>query len=45
MSCQPLTLLGNLKELTLSHRVIKVALFDQFPFTPHMEVGLSLVSL
>lgn len=45
MSCQPLTLIDNLKELTLNHRVSKAALFDQFPFTPHMEVGLSLVSL
>ncbi|GAB56262.1 tRNA (uracil-5-)-methyltransferase [Glaciecola punicea ACAM 611] len=42
VSCNPSTLVANMQILIKTHRVIKVALFDQFPFTHHMESGLIL---
>lgn len=43
ISCNPDTLAENLGELCQSHEVVATALFDQFPFTPHMETGVYLV--
>ena len=34
--------LDNLSELTRTHRVTRSALFDQFPYTHHMECGVLL---
>jgi tRNA (uracil-5-)-methyltransferase len=45
ISCNPDSLVENLKVLNRSHRIDKIALFDQFPFTPHIECGLLLTKL
>jgi tRNA (uracil-5-)-methyltransferase len=42
ISCNPLTLVDNLKQLTSTHEVVAAALFDQFPYTHHMEAGVVL---
>lgn len=42
ISCNPDTLVKNLEVLTKTHKIKAYALFDQFPFTHHMEVGVVL---
>ncbi|WOG29344.1 tRNA (uridine(54)-C5)-methyltransferase TrmA [Endozoicomonas sp. 8E] len=42
ISCNPDTLKKNLKEITRTHKVQRVALFDQFPYTHHREMGVFL---
>lgn len=42
ISCNPTTLVENLKVLSASHDVVCSALFDQFPFTEHIESGVLL---
>lgn len=42
ISCNPSTLVENLAQLTISHEIQAAALFDQFPFTPHIESGVVL---
>lgn len=42
VSCNPETLAENLKELTKTHDIQHAALFDQFPFTHHIEAGVYL---
>jgi tRNA (uracil-5-)-methyltransferase len=42
ISCNPDTLAENLKHITKTHRVVKAALFDQFPWTHHIESGVYL---
>lgn len=42
ISCNPNTLAENLKTLSQTHRIQKAALFDQFPYTEHIETGLLL---
>lgn len=42
ISCNPNTLAENLKQITKTHRVVKAALFDQFPWTHHIESGVYL---
>lgn len=42
ISCNPLTLKENLMKLTETHEIKKMALFDQFPYTEHAEIGLIL---
>ena len=42
ISCNPHTLAGNLEGLCKSHRIRGFALFDQFPYTDHMECGVFL---
>jgi tRNA (uracil-5-)-methyltransferase len=42
ISCNPVTLRENLKTITQTHEITNVALFDQFPYTHHMEVGVTL---
>lgn len=42
ISCNPETLYENLCVLTQTHAVCRAALFDQFPFTPHIESGVLL---
>ncbi|MBV7434822.1 tRNA (uridine(54)-C5)-methyltransferase TrmA [Cardiobacteriaceae bacterium TAE3-ERU3] len=42
VSCNPETLAANLHQLTRTHDVTAAALFDQFPFTPHIESGVIL---
>jgi tRNA (uracil-5-)-methyltransferase len=43
ISCNPLTLVRDLEILTKTHEVINMALFDQFPYTHHVEMGIKLV--
>lgn len=42
ISCNPETLHRDLKELTLTHKIMNFALFDQFAFTEHIESGVVL---
>ncbi len=42
ISCNPKTLARDLKELTLTHKVKDAAIFDQFPYTNHIESGVYL---
>ncbi|WP_105903015.1 tRNA (uridine(54)-C5)-methyltransferase TrmA [Vibrio gangliei] len=42
ISCNPETLKDNLDILAQTHNITRFALFDQFPFTHHMEVGVFL---
>lgn len=42
VSCNPETLSENLKVLTMTHEITNLALFDQFPFTHHIESGVVL---
>jgi len=42
ISCNPQTLAANIAQLNDSHRISKCALFDQFPWTDHMESGVLL---
>ena len=44
VSCNPLTLINNLHELTKTHSIAKAAFFDQFPYTNHRELGVLLKS-
>lgn len=43
ISCNPKTLVEDLKSLTKTHSVVDAALFDQFPYTAHMEAGVVLL--
>ncbi|MCO6507211.1 MAG: tRNA (uridine(54)-C5)-methyltransferase TrmA [Snodgrassella sp.] len=42
VSCNPVTLHENLQILLTTHEVKRAAMFDQFPFTPHIESGVWL---
>jgi tRNA (uracil-5-)-methyltransferase len=42
ISCNPATLAANLAEITKTHAIESVALFDQFPWTTHIESGVLL---
>jgi len=42
ISCNPETLYKNLQALHQSHTVNRFALFDQFPYTAHIECGVYL---
>lgn len=42
ISCNPETLKENLEILSETHKVTRFALFDQFPYTHHMEAGVFL---
>ena len=43
ISCNPETLLQNLEILSQTHEITDMALFDQFPYTNHVEMGVKLV--
>ncbi|WP_457745617.1 tRNA (uridine(54)-C5)-methyltransferase TrmA [Sulfurimonas sp.] len=43
ISCNPETLERDLGILTQTHEVVSMALFDQFPYTHHLEMGVKLV--
>ncbi len=45
ISCNPETLVSNLESLATTHKVERCALFDQFPYTHHMEAGVILKRL
>jgi tRNA (uracil-5-)-methyltransferase len=42
ISCNPETLKRNLEALSSSHDVVRYAMFDQFPYTHHVETGVYL---
>lgn len=42
ISCNPTTLAENVRQLSDTHRIIRCALFDQFPWTGHIEAGVVL---
>lgn len=42
ISCNPQTLLANVAALHATHAVSAAAVFDQFPYTHHLESGLLL---
>ncbi|OCG21730.1 MULTISPECIES: tRNA (uridine(54)-C5)-methyltransferase TrmA [unclassified Gilliamella] len=42
ISCNPYTLRDNLKLLTKTHSIQHIAMFDQFPYTDHIETGIVL---
>lgn len=42
ISCNPDTLQENLKVLSTTHRIVQFAMFDQFPYTHHVEAGVLL---
>jgi tRNA (uracil-5-)-methyltransferase len=43
ISCNPESLCRNLAALSESHSIERLALFDQFPYTRHMECGVLLI--
>ncbi|MBT5934198.1 tRNA (uridine(54)-C5)-methyltransferase TrmA [Sulfurimonas sp.] len=43
ISCNPETLVRDLDILSETHEVEDMALFDQFPYTHHVEVGVKLI--
>lgn len=43
ISCNPHTLAENLTELCKTHDIKRLAMFDQFPYTEHVESGVFLV--
>lgn len=45
VSCNPDTLKSNLQTLTQTHRITEFAVFDQFPYTDHIESGVCLTTL
>ena len=42
ISCNPATLRQNLKKLSITHEIVKFAIFDQFVNTTHIECGVLL---
>mmetsp|Transcript_19834 Transcript_19834/g.39525 ORF Transcript_19834/g.39525 Transcript_19834/m.39525 type:complete len:505 (+) Transcript_19834:107-1621(+) len=42
VSCNPETLARDLTDLAATHRPVRLAAFDQFPYTPHLEAGVVL---
>lgn len=42
ISCNPLTLKEDLAHLLQTHRIVRFAFFDQFPYTHHIESGVWL---
>lgn len=43
ISCNPETLVRDLEILSETHDVVDMALFDQFPYTHHVEMGVKLI--
>jgi len=42
ISCNPETLYRDLETLLETHEIVSMALFDQFPYTHHVEMGVKL---
>ena len=42
ISCNPNTLKNNLEQLTKTHHIEHFDMFDQFPYTDHIETGIVL---
>ncbi len=43
ISCNPESLVRDLELLSKTHEVVSMALFDQFPYTHHVEMGVKLL--
>ena len=43
ISCNPETLLRDLDILSQTHDIVAMAMFDQFPYTHHVEMGVKLI--
>ena len=43
ISCNPETLVRDLDILSKTHDIIQMAIFDQFPYTHHVEMGVKLL--
>jgi len=43
ISCNPVTLAADLKMLLTTHEIVRVAAFDQFAYTEHLECGVLLL--
>ena len=43
ISCNPETLFRDLEQLSQTHEIRAIAVFDQFPYTHHLEMGVKLV--
>ncbi len=43
ISCNPETLARDISMLSKTHKLVKLAAFDQFPYTHHLEAGALLV--
>jgi len=43
ISCNPETLVRDLEILTKTHDIVDMAIFDQFPYTHHAEMGVKLI--
>ena len=43
ISCNPEALARDLKPLLLDHQISRFAVFDHFPYTPHLECGVHLI--
>lgn len=43
ISCNPETLVRDLEILSKTHTIESMALFDQFPYTHHVEMGVKLI--
>lgn len=43
ISCNPETLFRDLEILSKTHELKEMALFDQFPYTNHVEMGVKLI--
>jgi tRNA (uracil-5-)-methyltransferase len=43
ISCNPESLLRDLDILCKTHTIVDMALFDQFPYTHHVEMGVKLI--
>lgn len=44
ISCNPKSLLEDLEHILKTHKIINLAVFDQFPWTEHLEVGALMES-
>lgn len=42
VSCNPVTQCENLRHLSKTHAIRRIATFDQFPYTDHLECGILL---
>jgi tRNA (uracil-5-)-methyltransferase len=42
ISCNPKTLQENIQEISATHSIKSFAVFDQFPYTDHLECGVLL---
>jgi len=43
ISCNPESLVRDLEILSKTHETVDMALFDQFPYTHHVEMGVFLI--